>query len=227
LFAPLSLNDPFTLFLFIVAAVMMAGYVIGRWTNQRRARQISAWLEPGLRSLGGTPSVQHVTRSVFRIQVTNARRPFQTITASVVLISREVLPTWIWERLNRHRDLLVVHVTFRQPPAMEAEIVDASNELGQRGELQAQEYHWPAKELPPRWRLYYARQTSLARLESIAGRVTASPFTPWRVALRRSAPHLLISMPMPELETIHSKQLVDTLVALSKLTQPPLRGNGS
>jgi hypothetical protein len=227
LFAPLSLNDPFTLFLFIVATVMMIGYIIGRWTNQRRARQISAWLEPGLRSLGGTPSVKHVTRSAFRVQVTNARRPFQTVTASVVLISREVFPTWIWERLKGHNDLLVIHVTFRQPPAMEAEIVDASNELGRRGEMQAQEYNWPAKDLPPHWRVYFARETSVARLEGIAGRVTASPFAPWRVALRRNAPHLLLNMPMPELETVPSRQLVDMLVALSKLTQPPARKNGT
>jgi hypothetical protein len=227
LFAPLSLNDPFTLFLFIVATIMMVGYIIGRWANQRRAREISAWLEPGLRSLGGTPTVQHITHSAFRVQVTNARRPFQTITTSVVLISREVLPTWIWERLNKRTDLLAVHVTFRQPPAVEAEIVDASNELGKRGEMQAQEHNWPAKDLPSHWRLYYARETSLARLEGIAGRVMASPFRPWRVALRRGAPHLLLNMPMPELETVSSKQLTDMLIALSKLTQPPARKNGS
>ncbi len=225
---PLSLNDPFTLFLFVAATVMMLGYGIGRWTNQRRARQISDWLEPGLRSLGGTPTAQQVSRSAFRFQVTNARKPFQTVTASVVLISREVLPTWLWERLHGRHDLLILHITFRQPPAMEAEIIDPDNELGRRGEAQAQAFNWPAADLSSRWRLYYAPDTPRSRVQAMANRITSSPFMPWRVGLRRNAPHMLISMSMPELDQTHSKQLTDILVALSKLAhstpvtaQPP------
>jgi hypothetical protein len=223
---PISLDDPFTLILFVVATVMMAGYLVGRQTNQRRGRQISNWLEPGLRSLGGTPAVHRLTRSAFRFQVTDARRPFRTVTSSVVLISREVLPTWLWERLRGNQDVLVMHVTLRQPPAVEAEIVDPNNELGRRGELQAQEYKWSAVNVPPGWRLYHAHETSLPRLKTIAGLVTASPFAPWRVALRRNAPHMLISMPVPNLHQVHSKQLVDVLTQLSKLAQPPAGVDG-
>jgi hypothetical protein len=214
---PLSLNDPFTLFLFVAATVMMLGYGVGRWTNQRRARHISDWLEPGLRSLGGTPVAQQVSRSAFRFQMTNARKPFRTVTASIVLISREVLPTWLWERLHRRHDLLILHITFRQPPTMEAEIVDPDHELGRRGEAQAQAFNWSASDFSPRWRLYYAHDTPISRVRALANRVTSSPFVPWRVALRRNAPHMLISMPMPELEQTHSRQLADMLVALSKL----------
>ncbi len=219
MFAPLSFNDPFTIFLLILAAVLMAGYAVGRWTNQRLSRRISAWLEPGLRSLRGTPSVQPVQRSIFRIQVTNARRPFQTVTASVVLISREVLPTWLWEKLNRRRDLLVVHVTFRQSPAQEVEIVDPGNELGRRGLAQIKNLDWPAADVPPRLRLYRAPNTSPACAQALADAVAASPFGPWRVALRRAAPHLLLSMPLPDLDRADSKKLVDWLNELSKLVQ--------
>jgi hypothetical protein len=214
---PLSLNDPFTLFLFVIASVMMVGYAIGRWTNQRRARRISDWLEPGLRSLNGTPTAQRVSRSVFRLQVTDARRPFKTVTASVVLISREVIPTWLSERLKGHRDLLVVHTTFRQAPNLEAEIVDPGNELGQRGEAQAQENNWPVLDLSSSWRLYHAPNVSPALVRALADRLASSPFEPWRVALRRDAPHMLLSMPMPDLEQVHSRQLIDMLSELSKL----------
>lgn len=214
---PLSLNDPFTLFLFVIASVMMVGYAIGRWTNQRRARRISDWLEPGLRSLNGTPTVQRVSRSAFRLQVTNARRPFKTVTTSVVLISREVIPTWLFECLKGHRDLLVVHTTFRQPPNLEAEIIDPNNELGRRGEAQAQEYNWPVLASSPSWRLYHAPNVSPALVQALADHFPSSPFEPWRVALRRDAPHMLLSMPMPDLEQVHSRQLVDMLSELSKL----------
>ncbi len=219
MFAPLSFNDPFTIFLLVMATVLMAGYAVGRWTNSRLSRRISTWLEPGLRSLRGTPVVHPVQKSIFRIQVTNARRPFQTVTASVVLISREVLPTWLWEKLRRHGDLLVVHVTFRQSPAQEVEIVDPGNELGRRGLAQIKDLDWPAADVPPRLRLYHAPNTSPACAQAIADVVAASPFGPWRVALRRAAPHLLVSMPLPDLDRVDSKKLTDWLSELSKLIQ--------
>ncbi len=217
MFAPLSFNDPFTIFLLVLAAVLMAGYAAGRWTNQRLSRRISAWLEPGLRSLRGTPAVHSVQRGIFRVQVTNARRPFQTVTASVVLISREVLPTWIWERLQRHYDLLVVHVTFRQPPVQEVEIVDPGNKLGRRGLAQIKDLDWPAADVPPRLRLYRAPNTAPDCARALADAVAASPFGPWRVALRRDAPHMLLSMPLPDLDRLDSKKLSDLLVELSQL----------
>jgi hypothetical protein len=215
---PLSLDDPFTLFLFVTATVLMIGYGVGRWTNSQRAQKISDWLEPGLRSLGGTPTVQKVDRTAFRFQMTNARRPFQTVTTSVVLISREFLPTWLWEWLHGRNDLLVVHVTYRQPPTLEGEVVDPANELGRRGEAQAQEHNWPSADYPPRWRLYHAPDSAPSRLEAMAKTVTSSPFAPWRVALRRNAPHMLLSMPMPDLDQTQSKQLATMLKKLSSLT---------
>jgi hypothetical protein len=215
---PISLNDPFTLFLFVIATVMMVGFGVGRWVNQRRTQQISGWLEPGLRSLGGTPTVQRVSRSAFRFQMTNTRRPFKTVTTSVVLISREVLPIWVWERLSGHQDLLIFHVTFRQSPTLEVEIIDPRNELGRRGEMQAREHDWPAWDFSTDCRLYHAPQTSPPDLEAIASYVALSPFEPRRVALRRNAPHMLVSMPIPNLEQADSMQLVKLLLKLARLT---------
>jgi hypothetical protein len=214
---PLSLGDPFTLFLFVTATVLMIGYGVGRWTNHQRAQKISDWLEPGLRSLGGTPTVQKISRSAFRVQMANARRPFQTVTTSVVLISREFLPTWLWEWLKGRGDLLVVHVKFRQAPTLAGEIVDPANDLGRRGAAQAQELNWSGTDLPSHWRLYHAPDTPVSRLEAIIRTVESSPFTPWRVALRREAPHMLLNMPVPDLDATQSRQLADLLKKLSGL----------
>ena len=151
----------------------------------------------------------------------NARRPFRTVTVSAVLISREVLPIWLWERLNGRHDLLIVHVTFRHHPALEAEIIDPGNELGRRGELQAQEHDWLRMDLSPRWRLYHSSKTPHAHVQTIADYVVLSPFGPWRVALRRSAPHMLLNMPMPNLDQIHSRQLARMLTELARLAHSP------
>jgi hypothetical protein len=226
LFTPLSLDDPFTRFLFVMATILMIGYGVGRWTNQQRTRKISNWLEPGLRSLGGTPTAQKISRSAFRFQMANARSPFQTVTTSVVLISREFLPTWLWEWLKGRDDLLIVHVTFRQAPAIQGEVVDPTNELGRRGEAQAQDLGWSRVDLPPRWRLYAAPETHLSQLETMVKIVTSSPFAPWRIALRRDAPHMLVSMPMPHLDETQSKQLADVINRLSRVAHSEPKSEG-
>ena len=213
----LSLDDPFTLFLCVTAIVLMIGFGVGRWTNNQRARAIADWLEPGLRSLGGTAAVQKINRSAFRFKMSDARPPFQTVTTSVVLISREFLPTWLWERINGRHDLLVVHVTFREPPTLDGEIVDPGNELGRKGEAQARELNWSSLDLPPRWRLYHPPGAPPSRLEKMANYLAPSPLAPWRAALRHNAPHMLLNMPMPDLERTHTRELAVMLKKLSTM----------
>ena len=76
-------------------------------------------------------------------------------------------------------------------------------------------------------RLFQLQLAQASSLESVAGQVTASPFAPWRVALRRNAPHMLISMPVPDLDRIQAKQLIDILTKLSKTAQAPTQVDGS
>lgn len=214
---PLSLTDPFTLLLFVVASVMMVGYAVGRWVNRRRAQQISAWLEPGLRSIGGKPVAQRLSLSAFRFKAVDANRPFSTVTATVVLISREALPTWVWERLHARRDVLLWHVTWRQPPTLEAEILDPGSELGRRGEAQARRLGWAATDLPGGRRLYCPPGAAPAPLQALADELARRPLDAWRLAVRGNVPHLLLSMPLPDLAQLRSNELIGLLSRLSKV----------
>jgi hypothetical protein len=216
LFGSLSFNDPFTLLLLSSATILLLGYLAGRAVNKRRARLISAWLEPGFRSLGGTPAVQAVKPSVFRVKVVGARTPLDVVTATVVLISREWLPTWLWELLRGNQDVLVVHLTLKQPPSMEAEIINPNNDLGRRGEEQVRALGWASVDADPGCRLYYSADTPLRNVHTLAGEVASKPFTPWRVAVRRNAPHMLLSMPMPDISRVQSAELVRWLTKLSR-----------
>jgi len=213
----LSLSDPFTLFLFVAASVLMVGYAAGRWVNRRRAQRISAWLEPGLRSIGGKPAAQRLSLSAFRFKTVDANHPFSTVTATVVLISREALPTWLWERLHGRRDVLVWHVTWRQLPTLEAEILDPSSELGRRGETQARRLGWVATELAGGRRSYGPPDGAPARLQALAGELARCPVDAWRLAVRSNAPHVLLSMPVPDLVQLRSKELIELLSRLSKV----------
>jgi hypothetical protein len=213
----LTLNDPFTQILFAAAIIMMIGYGVGRFVNRRRSKQISRWLEPGLRSLGGTPVAQKVDRTSFRFKVLQAAKPFATVTTSAVLISREVLPTWLWEKVKGHSDVLLIHVTFRQLPTLEADVLDLSNELGRRGQDQVSALGWPEVGQIDHWHLYVPDESQRAAVERLAKVISGGEFNPWRVAVRRGAPHMLISMPMPDFGSVQSADLVKWLKKIARV----------
>ena len=216
----LTLNDPFTQCLFAAAIVLMVGYGVGRLVNLQRRKAISAWLEPGMRSLGGRPVAQKVDRSSFRFRALQADRPFATVAVTVVLLSREVLPTWLWEMIHRHTDVLVIHVTFRELPAIEADVVDLANELGRRGRSQVVGLGWQDVGQLERWRVYAPQSAQLEPVERLVRAVSKGPFKPWRVAVRRGAPHVLVSMPVPDFKSSRSAELVKWLKDLARVVKP-------
>ena len=202
-----------------LATLMVAGYLVGRVVNKRRVQVVSAWLEPGMRSLGGAPTVQAVNRTAFRVKVTQARNPFAVVTATVVLISRESLPTWVWELIQRRHDLLVFHVTLKRAPAMEAEIANVSSVPGQRGEAEAKLHGWTTAQVDGPYRVYHSATTAPDEACALAADVAGGRFAPWRVAVRRHAPHLLVSLPAPDIRDVSSMELTRWLRRLVKQLQ--------
>ncbi|MGQ9784824.1 MAG: hypothetical protein ACUVSJ_00005 [Anaerolineae bacterium] len=218
LFTPLSLSDPFTLFIVALASILIIGYLIGRAVNRRRARTISAWLEPGMRTLGGTPLVQAVNRSAFRVKVTQARAPFSVVTASVVLLSREVLPIWLWEWIHRNSDIVFFHLTLRRDPRIGVEIVDLTRELGRRGKAQADQLRWPLAATRGVYHLYCpGGSISDHFLDKILIHIADVRYTPHRVAVRAHAPHVLASFSFSDIQHLSSAELVRWMMQLVRL----------
>lgn len=223
MFAPLSLSDPFTLFLVALAGVLIVGYLIGRAVNRGRARAISAWLEPGMRTLGGTPIVQAVNRTAFRVKVTRARAPFSVVTASVVLLSREVLPIWFWEWIRRNSDIVFFHLTLQRSPLIGVEIVNPACELGRRGKDQAERLQWPLATTRGAYHLYCPEgDTSNQHMGELLAHVAAGRHTPHRVAIRANAPHVLVSFAFSEIQRFSSAELMRWMTQLVRLI--PLSG---
>lgn len=218
MFAPLTLDDPFTLFIVTLAGILIVGYLIGRAMNRRRARTISAWLEPGMRTLGGTPLVQAVNRTAFRVKVTQARAPFSVVTASAVLLSREVLPIWLWERIHRNSDLVFFHLTLRQPPRIGVEIVDLGRELGRRGKAQADRLGWPLAARQGAYHLYGPDgHISDPHTDALLAHIAGARYTPHRVAIRPHAPHVLASFTFSEIQPFSSTDVMRWMTQLVRL----------
>ena len=216
--APLSLNDPFTLFIVALASILIIGYLIGRAVNRRRARAISAWLEPGMRALGGTPLVQAVNRTAFRVKITQARAPFSVVTASVVLLSREVLPIWLWERVHRNSDIVFFHLTLQRSPRIGVEIVNPTCELGRRGKAQAEHLQWPLATTRGAYHLYCPEGNTFGPLmNNLLTQVADARYVPHRVAIRAHAPHVLVSFAFSEIQRFSSAELMRWMTQLVRL----------
>jgi hypothetical protein len=215
---PLSLNDPFTLFIVALASILIVGYLIGRAVNRGRARAISIWLEPGMRTLGGMPMVQVVNRTAFRVKVTQARAPFAVVTASVVLLSREVLPVWLWEWIHRHSDVMFFHLTLQHSPRIGVEIVNPTCELGRRGKAQAEHLQWPLATTRGAYHLYCAESNPSDHLvDRFLTHIADARYMPHRVAIRADAPHVLVSFAFSEIQHFSSAELIRWITQLVRL----------
>jgi hypothetical protein len=197
--------------------VGVVGYFIGRAVNKRRAQTVSAWLEPGMRTLGGTPAVQAVNRTAFRVKAVQARPPFSVVTATVVLLSREALPTWLWELTHKRSDVLIFHLTLRRPPTIEADWLDLASDLGRRGETQVRELAWTDAGATDGYQLFHASTTEPAVLRSLTTQIGTKRYAIWRMAVRRNAPHVLVSMAMPDVRQEQSADVVRWLGKIVKL----------
>jgi hypothetical protein len=196
----LSLDDPFTLAVFALAAVLMAGFFVGRSVNRNRTKAALRRLEEGMRSLGHDWTVRKLRGGAVRLQLTGIRRRpaadvIKTVTLTLVPLSREVLPTWIWEQVRGRSDLLALHVTLTKDPRFGLEIVDASNEMGHAGLRQARELGWQEVEVGENRLMCHGGQKP-PFADKLTRRLDRCEHEVWRLALRSSPPHLLINAPM-------------------------------
>ncbi len=106
-----------------VSAILIFGYILGYYNNRQRAAQISAWLRKGLQQYGhvspGEPLRGMATGGQMVIQ--KASSPFRRIEAAFLLEPRENLLFWLFHRLQRRRDELVLWISLRTRPTWEIE----------------------------------------------------------------------------------------------------------
>lgn len=107
---------------FGLCAVLIAVYAGGYYANRRLGEQVVAWLHTGLRRWGRVTAGSRLGGMATggRLYVKNAGAPFQNIEAVFLLLPRENLIFWLFDRLRGRQDELILKISLRFAPKKNA-----------------------------------------------------------------------------------------------------------
>ncbi len=200
---------------FALAAVWVFWLIGGTLINRRRAASIGRWVYREVRPYGGKLALRWLTFAAFELTVAEARQPFRQLTLVGFLESREMPFVWLWNRLRRRGDLLVVRAELRRLPRWGLEAYRAHSVVADDARRAAEAAGWtPEPGVDGVWRANgggAAAELSdrlLAALGPYAARVE-------RLAVRREAPQLILALSLRGLSPDHAPALGPWLAALA------------
>jgi hypothetical protein len=102
----------------VFCAVLIAVYAGGYHANRRLAEEVIAWLQPALKRWGRITPGERLGGMATggRLWVNEAHAPFQTIEVIFLLLPRENLIFWLFDRLRGRQDELILKISLRSAP---------------------------------------------------------------------------------------------------------------
>jgi hypothetical protein len=106
-----------------VCILLIGGYAVGLRLNRRAGQRMARWVREGLAVTGGSASIRWLGASGFTVEAGGMSPPLAALTATALLLPREVTPLWLYYRLRRRPDLLVLRFQLRAAPRHDIEVV--------------------------------------------------------------------------------------------------------
>lgn len=101
-----------------LCALLLAGYAYGYYTNRQLGERVVGWLHPALKQRGRVTAGERLGGMATggRLHVKDASVPFQNIEAVFLLLPRENLVFWLFDRLRGRQDELILKINLRSAP---------------------------------------------------------------------------------------------------------------
>ncbi len=201
-----------------ICALLIISYIRGYIYNRQRARQISTWLQEGLKLWGDVKSGEKLPGMATggQLEIKQAAAPFRRIEVVYLLAPRENPLFWIFYRLQGKRDELLLWVTFQSKPQQ-------TIEAARPGDRQY-ENRLKAEDKPALATLAGPRELSIACEDpegELIGKVQAFlqlyQATILRLSLRTNKPHLFLRIDIK----ISQRSATDFFQAVSALAPTP------
>jgi hypothetical protein len=215
--------SPVARVLWILLAILVVGFLLGRWLNRRRSKAIGEWLQAGIRVLGAQTSWRFPggISSGAEVKVINANAPFSQIEIGYYLLTREFPVLWVAELLRGKRDMLAVRGDLRGRPAHEYEVVPLQGALRRTLDQHADERGW-------RWTAMPAGLGMATRdpaTEGAAAKIRAF-LEVWgpgvqRLSMRDRKPNLVLFVHFPAVEGRPAREFLQAVRRLVDPTQGP------
>jgi hypothetical protein len=209
--------------LFALAAVVVGWFALGIVWNIRRGNAVLKWMQRGLPRLGDKTTLRWLGSSVVELGIAKARSPFRRVEIVLVLEPRDVPWFWVFARLNRRRDMLIIRGQLAAAPQYEFDLV-APGSWSERLALgQARSQAWPSEPLAGLTFAAPAATRSLSRPLAQPALATARQVQPvvWRLSARREFPQLELHTPLPDPARADPAQFFEAVCGLARLLSAP------
>jgi len=202
----------------ILSGLLGAWYVAGGIINRRRGVAIYQWLRAGLERVGKISEAKWIgsSGSGARLVVGKANKPFRRVEVVFLLESREIMPIWLFNRLRKKRDEMIMKANLTQIPDQEVEtglsgarklndlLSDRGNKLNPFSEVSA----------PDGFGIIRRGMLDEERLDALREFLTKYRDAVFQFSLRRQMPHLILRVYLPSLQSIPAENFLADLSLL-------------
>ncbi len=191
--------DPgLALLAFLVGATGL-WYVLGSRANRRVGWGLLKWLREGTWAYGERAQTNWLGISNFWFRIDPAKRPYRRFQVTVLLEPRDMAFWGLFARvfLNR-RDLFVLRADLRNPPRNELEVFDRMVNVPAETRRRIREEGWVVRKLPKLGLTAASPDDPGSLPDQLVAHVTPYTGRVWRLALRRTAPHLVLVCHFPD-----------------------------
>jgi hypothetical protein len=184
--------------LFVLAGGWVAWLLGGTLLNRRRAASLARWVYAEVKPYGAKLFVRWITLAAFELTIPEARAPFRKLAVTGFLQSREMPFVWLWNRVRRRGDLLIVRAELRRAPAWGLEVFRPRSLLAGEGRRAAEAAGWPLEQgADGLWRAHGGAGAAEQSERWLAALGEWRPYLD-RLAVRREPPHLIVSLAVGE-----------------------------
>jgi hypothetical protein len=203
--------------LLILLTVVLLWFAFGRQRNIRKGNDALKWLQGGLPLLGKRTTLKWLGSTAMQLNITDPRAPLSEAEVLVVLEPRDLGWLWAWSIRRGRRDFLIIRGRLQGPPSFELEAGDAAGwtredrlkrldwgawseaDWGSEGIRVAHSADADPELIRPMWE----------ELRLLAGSV-------WRLSVRRDNPHLEVHVPLPDVDKVEVKRVIQAFVELAR-----------
>ena len=206
-----------------LSALFGAWYAVGAIINRRRGVAIYRWLRTGLEQVGKISEAKWIgsSGSGARLVVDKGKKPFRRVEVVFLLESREIMPIWLFNRLRKKQDEMILKATLTQVPDQEVES-GPSGDRKLKGLLSA-----PGNKLnpfnvvsaPKGFDIIRRGRQDEERLVALREFLIKYSNSVFQVSLRKQMPHLILRVYLPALQSIPAEDFLAELSLLLSTAQ--------
>lgn len=201
----------------VVGAFLIGWYVIGNELMRRRAGRLAVWGKRTLDPMGGKQSIRWLTMHSFRLEVEGPRPPYRAASLTGLTEAWDVPMNWLWNRLRGRRDIAMVQLTLRQAPIWGLELFRPGSLVAGDSRHYARLEAWGEEPLDE-FRLAPAAEAPRALARELLGALGPHRQRLLRLAVRRQAAHLILTIAVPDPARVDTAELSRVLQELARIT---------